>query len=214
MLERCPGTPSRRTVSINTNNEIIECQAPPQEILTRFKIKINYWNSNVSALHALWVKLVEMINKLQQYDRMVKILPWRSKADGTNPMDLQIEPPNLGSLNRYTSRLRAQTDASNNEYRHLRISHSQEYKDLLEGMKDWLRDIKHGLYYQRLQEESIKPLGWFLYSTKNSIDWELLHQSFYNSQDIRLDFSYHGVSLGSRKDAGTAYAKVMALHVY
>ena len=109
----------------------------------------------------------ELFKELFQADETTQILPWKKLSTST-VLGVQSDlPQSITGMTKYC--FRAYTPKEGvpaTIYPQLFIGHDVEFDDLREALQPWLDSKLFGIYYNMLQAEDPKDIGWLLYSTR------------------------------------------------
>ena len=109
----------------------------------------------------------EYFKELFQADEKLQILPWKSLSTSTVLNSKSELPVSITGMMKYC--FRAYTPKEGvpaTIYPQLFIGHDSEFEDLRESLQPWLDAKLFGIYYNMLQAEDAKDIGWLLYSTR------------------------------------------------
>jgi hypothetical protein len=111
----------------------------------------------------------EYFKELLQADENLTILPWKSSSNSSVLDSKSDLPQTITGMTRYC--FRAYTPKEGvpaTIYPQLLIGHHSDYDDLRQTLQPWLDAKLYGLYYNMLQAEDAKDIGWLLYSTRET----------------------------------------------
>ena len=112
----------------------------------------------------------ELLQQIHQIDEHAEFKSWKVINDHLPHLSASSEPLNsLQEYKQYFNKLYFPKNTVNGItiYPNIYLGHDMPLDELREGLSDWLREKKHGLYHKMLQEEESSNIGWFLWSARN-----------------------------------------------
>jgi hypothetical protein len=138
----------------------------PRKYLFRYDLKIQVPASEdpVAALiqttKAFWAQMMEI-------DKTAALAPWAEEHQHDNPVLLSLTrfPTTLSILKKYFARAQPNTKGQT-LYVSILMAHNQSFDEIMENIRWWLSERKAGLWKRQVQSETVKPVGYLLYSTR------------------------------------------------
>jgi hypothetical protein len=148
--------------------------------ITRFELRVNIRSQTTTTkdnnLQKLRNHLVEIVTKLVESNKELKIVPWKEKAE-YEEIDAQNIPHNQPGINKFFYRISPRAEGF--AYADIRIKHKRASKDITHDISLWLSNQQHGLYFQTLQSEETANIGWLLWSFRK-IDSRKLEEEIWD----------------------------------
>jgi hypothetical protein len=137
----------------------------PRKYLFRYDLKIQVPASDdpVSALiqtaKAFWALMMDT-------DNTAALAPWAEEHQQDNPLLLGLNrfPMTLSVLKKYFARAQPNTKGQT-LYVSILMAHNQPFEEIMENIRWWLSERKAGLWKRQVQAETVKSVGYLLYST-------------------------------------------------
>lgn len=138
----------------------------PRKFLFRYDLKLQVPASEdavatlIQTAKAFWAQILET-------DKAAALVPWAEEHQKENPLlfSLQKFPTTLSTLKKYFSR--AQPNSSGQTlYVSILMAHDAPFSEIMENVRWWLMEKKFGLWKRQVQSETIKQIGYLLYSTR------------------------------------------------
>jgi hypothetical protein len=138
----------------------------PRKYLYRYDLKLQVPPSDdaVTALiqmaKAFWAQVLEV-------DKAAALAPWLEEHQNDNPLlfNLMRFPMTLGLLKKYFSRAQPSTSGQT-LYVSILMAHDVPFEEIMENVRWWLQEKKCGLWKRQVQSETVKQVGYLLYSTR------------------------------------------------
>jgi hypothetical protein len=138
----------------------------PRKYLYRYDVKLQVPASEdpVAALiqvaKAFWAQMIET-------DKTVALAPYAQEHQQDNPLLLSLAkfPTTLSVLKKYFTRAQPNTKGQT-LYVSILMAHNTPYDEIMENIRWWLSEKKFGLWKRQVQSETVKPVGYLLYSTR------------------------------------------------
>jgi uncharacterized spore protein YtfJ len=138
----------------------------PRKYLYRYDLKLQVPASEdpvaalIQAAKAFWAQMLET-------DKTVALAPWAQEHQQDNPLLLSLAkfPTTLSVLKKYFSRAQPNTKGQT-LYVSILMAHNTPYEEIMENIRWWLGEKKFGLWKRQVQSETVKPVGYLLYSTR------------------------------------------------
>ena len=138
----------------------------PRKYLFRYNLKLQVPASEdpvaalIQAAKAFWAQMVET-------DKTAALVPWAEEHQQENPLLLSLTrfPTTLGALKKYFSWAQPNTKGQM-LYVSILMVHNIPYDEIMENIRWWLSERKFGLWKWQVQLETVKPIGYLLYSTR------------------------------------------------
>jgi hypothetical protein len=114
----------------------------------------------IQAAKAFWAQLVDT-------DKTAVLAPWAEEHQQDNPLlsNLARFPTTLGVFKKYFSRAQPNTKGQT-LYVSILMAHNSPIEEIMENIRWWLSEKKFGLWKRQVQSETVKPVGYLLYSTR------------------------------------------------
>jgi hypothetical protein len=114
----------------------------------------------IQTAKAFWSQILET-------DKSAVLAPWAEEHQKDNPLlaSLTKFPTTLGVLKKYFSRAQPNTSGQT-LYMSILMAHDMPLSDIMENVRWWLSEKKFGLWKRQVQSETVKPIGYLLYSTR------------------------------------------------
>ena len=147
----------------------------PRKYLYRYDLKLQVPASEdavatlLQVTKAFWAQILSTDNK-------AVLVPWLEEHQQELPLLTSLEkfPSTLGNLRKYFSRaqpnMRGQT-----LYVSILLGHNMPFLDIMENVRWWLSEKRFGLWKRQVQSETVKTIGYLLYSTR-SLEPEYMKQ--------------------------------------
>ena len=147
----------------------------PRKYLYRYDLKLQVLASEdvvatlLQVTKTFWAQILSTDNK-------AVLVPWMEEHQHELPLLTSLEkfPSMLSNLRKYFSRaqpnIRGQT-----LYMSILLGHNMLFLDIMENVWWWLSEKKFGLWKRQVQSETVKTIGYLLYSTR-SLEPEYMKQ--------------------------------------
>ena len=141
------------------------CGTLPRKYLYRYDLKLQVPASEdaVSALlqmaKAFWVQILAT-------DNNAVLVPWLEEHQHESPLltSPMKFPTTLGNFKKYFSRAQPNTHGQT-LYVSILMAHNMPFSDIMENIWWWLSEKNFGLWKWQVQSETVKTIGYLLYST-------------------------------------------------
>jgi hypothetical protein len=147
----------------------------PRQYLFRYDLKLQI-PANEEAVSTLIQTAKAFWAQILDTDKSAALVPWAEEHQKENPLlfDLTRFPTTLGLLKRYFTRAQPSTSGQT-LYVSILMAHDMSFPDIMENVRWWLIEKKFGLWKRQVQSETVKPVGYLLYSTR-SLEPEYMKQ--------------------------------------
>ena len=155
-----------------------------------------------------------LLNELHQSEEEIVILPWKY-TDRFMPYIVNSEsvPESITKMRKYFDKVYLPKNGeSATVYTSFHMGHNSPFDDIREDMQTWLRNNDQGLYYQMLQVEHAKTIGWLLYSTRE-MDAGALADEIGEMIGTPVGLQWTTVNTGTRTIAEANKAKALSIEV-
>lgn len=171
----------------------------PRKFLYRYDVKLSVpANENavatlIQTARTFWMQVLEA-------DKAAALVPWAEEHQSENPLILNLLrfPTTPGLLKRYFSRAQPST-SSQTLYVSILLAHDLPFDEIMENIRWWLIERKCGMWRRQVQAETVKQIGYLLYSTR-ALEPEYMKPLVekYVNRDKRSSRHGHKIELGFR----------------
>jgi hypothetical protein len=138
----------------------------PRKFLYRYDLKLQVPSSEdavaalIQAAKAFWAQMVET-------DKTAVLAPYAQEHQNDNPLlsNMAKFPTTLSALKKYFARAQPNTKGQT-LYVSILMAHNIPYEEIMENIRWWLGEKKFGLWKRQVQSETVKTIGYLLYSTR------------------------------------------------
>jgi hypothetical protein len=194
----------------------------PRRYLYRYDLKLTVLASEdpvaalIKATKAFWAQMMEN-------DKTVALAPWAVEHHHDNLLILSLAkfPMMLSVLKKYFSR--AQLNSKGQTlYVSILMAHNEPFEEIMENIRWWLSENKFSLWKRQVQSETVKQIGYLLYSTRalepeymKSVVEEAVNnhkKACKLRQKLELGFCWRVIPMGKQGQI-KAEDQVRALHI-
>ena len=188
-------------------------QKHKNQCYTRATLKLTL-NADDEPVKAL-VKIVkELLNELQDSDNKITLIPWKTSDYNHDPITSTSEvPTTVSKLRKYFERLYLPKPGDSTVlYSGIHIGHTYDFIDFKEDIQIWLNLNNHGLFYNMLQVEDAKEIGWLLYSTRE-MDAGALADEISEAIGLKIGLRWMTIKTGAKKISESTRTQALIVEV-
>jgi hypothetical protein len=204
------GTKKKRRMITFDSQDSVRTFDPKQKAvqITRFslRLQIPQFHEDDDSMEVLRTTIRDMLVKLKQADPDIECYNWSSQNVQQESLNIDEMPSTLEGIQVFFDRIRSEPGLK--AYCDVRLQHGRQWEDIKKDIGTWLRNKGHALFRRRLQQERIKPIGWFLFSTRD-YNAESLITAINAQCKVDVDIRWGIVRLERNEELGDAPVKAL-----
>ena len=151
-------------------------------------------------VQALLQQMKDLLQEFHESDEDITLVPWKKSDFKHIPIkSVKDFPSTLTKLKKYFERLYLPKPGESSVlYTGIHFGHTYDFIDVKEDIQLWLTQNNHGLFYNMLQVEDAKEIGWLLYSTRE-MDAGALADEISEVIGIQIGLRWMTIKTGAKK---------------